>query len=72
MRGNFGNRDNNLKSFVLDRNTKIELSAEYSSVNNSFDDDSTVVTHFPYKLLGLEPPAHSPGLFFFSLCFRTH
>lgn len=65
----FGNWDHNLKSFVLDRNTKVELPPEYSSVNNSFDDSSSVVTHFPYELLGLDPPAYSSGLFF-SFCLQ--
>lgn len=71
MCGDFGNWDHDLKSFVLSKNTKVELPAEYSSVNNSFDGGSTVVTHFPYKLLGLDPPAHSSGLFFFS-AYKTH
>lgn len=69
MHGNFGNWDRDLKPFVLDRNTKVELPPEYCSVNNSFSDDSTVVTHFPYKLLGLNPPAFSSGLFF-SFCLQ--
>lgn len=61
MHGDLGNWGHDLRSFVLDRNTKVELPAEYSSVNNSFDNDSTIVAHFPYKLLGLNPPARSSG-----------
>lgn len=71
MHGDSGNWGHHLKSFVLHRNTKVELPAEYSSVNNSFDDDSTVVTHFPYKFLGLDPPAHHLD-YFFPSAYKTH
>lgn len=36
-------------------------------MNNLFNDDSSVITHFQYMLLGLNPSACSSGLFFFLL-----